>query len=68
MPPAIIPAGPPIAGRRVAESALGGGMSPGKISLHWSPITGAPSFGSKRTMSVISFCIPPARSQGSQTL
>jgi hypothetical protein len=49
-------------------AARDGGILPGSSSRRWSPTTGAPFFGSKRTISEISFCIPPTSSQGIHTL
>jgi hypothetical protein len=61
-------AGAVTAGKRTSASFFLGGGVPERTCLFWSPITGWPLVGSKRTMSVISFCMPPAKSQGSQTL
>jgi hypothetical protein len=44
------------------------GSTPGRSCRHCSPTATGPVFGSKRTISVISFCIPPTSSHGSHTL
>jgi hypothetical protein len=45
-----------------------GGTLPGSSSRRSSPTSGVPFLGSNRTISEISFCIPPISSQGIHTL